>query len=44
MRELAKSKYGCKEFTSATEGKFEIAISYWDTEDQIRAWKSTQNI
>ena len=39
MRDLAKSKYGCREFVAVTEGKTEIAISYWDNEDQIIAWK-----
>ena len=39
MRELAKSKYGCIEFTAVTEGNREIAISYWDSKEQIAAWK-----
>lgn len=39
MRELAKSKYGCIEFTALLEGTQEIAISYWDNEAQIIAWK-----
>jgi len=39
MRELAKSKYGCNEFTALTEGNHEISISYWDSEEQIIAWK-----
>lgn len=39
MQELAKSKYGCIEFTAVTEGNQEIAISYWDNEEQIIAWK-----
>lgn len=39
MRALAKSKYGCIEFTALTEGNQEIAISYWENEEQIRAWK-----
>ncbi len=40
MRKLATSKYGCKEFTSAIEDKYEIAVSYWDTEEQIQEWKN----
>ena len=40
LRDLALSEYGCLKFTSATEGKREIAISYWDCEDQIRRWKN----
>ena len=40
MRQLAIEKYGCKEFTSVTQGDKEISISYWESEEQIRAWKS----
>ncbi|MFL0811209.1 MAG: antibiotic biosynthesis monooxygenase [Agarilytica sp.] len=40
MRELAFSKYACKEFVSVTEGKQEIAISYWESETAIKAWKN----
>lgn len=32
-------EYGCTEFTSCTEGNTEIAISYWETQAQIKAWK-----
>ncbi len=39
MRDLAITKYGCKEFTGCTEGNTEIAISYWESESQIREWK-----
>lgn len=39
MRERAFEHFGCKGFTAVTEGDREIAISYWDNEDQIRAWK-----
>ena len=39
MQELAKSKYGCIEFTSLTEDKQEITISYWESEKKIIAWK-----
>ncbi|WP_428035350.1 antibiotic biosynthesis monooxygenase family protein [Amphritea sp.] len=39
MRELALQEYGCLEFTAVTEGANEIAISYWDSLEQIRAWK-----
>ncbi len=39
MRDLAMQEYGCREFTAVTEGNSEIAISYWDSQDQIRAWK-----
>jgi len=40
MRELAINKYGCKEFVSTTEGAIEIAISYWETQEQIKEWKN----
>lgn len=40
MRELAKSEYGCLEFIACTEGSREIAISYWKSLEQIRAWKA----
>lgn len=39
MRELAIKKYGCSEFVSVTEGSLEIAISYWDNQQQINQWK-----
>ena len=39
MRELATNKYGCTEFISVTEGAQEIAISYWQDQEQIKQWK-----
>lgn len=39
LRERAIGTYGCLEFTACTEGNQEIAVSYWKTLDQIRAWK-----
>ncbi len=39
MRELAINKYGCTKFTSVTEGTQEIAISYWQNQEQIKQWK-----
>jgi heme-degrading monooxygenase HmoA len=39
MRELAFSQYGCLDFVAVTEGKQEIAISYWKSEDSIKRWK-----
>ncbi|BBB26886.1 antibiotic biosynthesis monooxygenase family protein [Amphritea japonica] len=39
MRDLAIQEYGCREFTAVTEGRNEIAISYWDSKEQIRKWK-----
>jgi len=40
MRELALGQFGCLEFTAVTEGSDEIALSYWPSEDHIRAWKA----
>jgi heme-degrading monooxygenase HmoA len=40
LKTLAFEKYGCKDFVSVTEGNEEIAISYWETEQQIRDWKN----
>lgn len=39
LQQLAKEKYGCLEFISTTEEKQEIAISYWESLDQINLWK-----
>jgi heme-degrading monooxygenase HmoA len=39
MRELALGEFGCIEFHSVTEGRDEIALSYWPNEESIRAWK-----
>jgi len=40
LRDLAFEKYGCLDFVSATGGDEEIALSYWETEQQIRDWKN----
>ena len=39
MRKLATRKYGCSEFVAVTEGNSEIAISYWENEADILAWR-----
>lgn len=39
MRQLAQQKYGCTNFIAVTEGKQEIAISYWQSLDDIQKWK-----
>jgi heme-degrading monooxygenase HmoA len=39
MRDLAIAEYGCVEFVACTEGNTEIAISYWESEEQIQQWK-----
>ncbi len=40
MRELAFEKYGCLDFVALSEGKQEVAISYWPDLDSIKRWKS----
>lgn len=42
MRELAFAEYGCLDFHACTEGNKEVAVSYWRSLDDIRAWK--QNV
>jgi len=39
MRDLAINEYGCLEFVCVREGSEEVAISYWETEEQIQRWK-----
>ncbi|MCW8955807.1 MAG: antibiotic biosynthesis monooxygenase [Gammaproteobacteria bacterium] len=39
MRSLAIDQYGCTEFVSVTEGKQEMAISYWRDLEDIKQWK-----
>ena len=38
MREIAFGKYDCQDFVAVTEGEQEIAISYWNNEEDIRKW------
>jgi heme-degrading monooxygenase HmoA len=40
MRELAIGRFGCLEFHSVTEGRDEVALSYWPDEQSIRAWRN----
>ena len=37
MRDLAMKEYGCTEFNACTEGNTEIAISYWPSQEHIKA-------
>ncbi len=39
LRSLAMSKFGCVDFIACCEGNQEIAISYWETQEQISQWK-----
>ncbi|MFZ1731398.1 MAG: antibiotic biosynthesis monooxygenase [Bacteroidota bacterium] len=40
MRELALRDFGCLEFHAVTEGKEEIALSYWPDQQAIAAWRA----
>jgi len=40
MRDLALTQFGCTEFHAVTQGSDELALSYWPSEEAIRAWKS----
>lgn len=40
LRELALAEFGCLQFHSVTEGRDEVALSYWPNEESIRAWKA----
>ena len=40
MRELAINDYGCVDFIACNEGELEIAISYWNSLEQIQTWKN----
>ncbi|MFC1750192.1 antibiotic biosynthesis monooxygenase family protein [Pseudomonadota bacterium] len=39
MRELALSKYGCTDFSSMMKNDSEIALSYWNSLEDISNWK-----
>lgn len=39
LRDLALNEYGCQDFVSCSEGDEEVAVSYWEDEAQIVAWK-----
>ncbi len=40
LRELALTEFGCLEFHAVTEGRDEVALSYWPSEENIRAWNA----
>jgi heme-degrading monooxygenase HmoA len=40
MRALALGQFGCIEFHSVTEGINEVSLSYWPSQENIRAWKA----
>ena len=39
MRELAFSEFSCTDLSVVTENGEEIAVSYWNSLDDIKAWK-----
>lgn len=39
LRDLALNEFGCTAFHAVTERDEEIALSYWPSEEHIRAWK-----
>lgn len=39
MRELALTQYGCTELTAVSDSNYEVATSYWNKLDDIKAWK-----
>jgi heme-degrading monooxygenase HmoA len=39
MRELALHEFGCIAFHSLTEGREEVALSYWPDEQHVQAWR-----
>jgi len=42
MQTLAFERYHCADFQSLMEGDKEITVSYWNSLDDIRAWKQDE--
>lgn len=40
LREIALRDFGCLEFHAVTQGRSEVALSYWPNEAAILAWKA----
>lgn len=40
MRDLALQHYGCIKVDSVMEGNVEITLSYWQSKEDISAWKN----
>ena len=40
MRDLAVNEYGCLNIRSLSENDKEITISYWNSLEEIQAWKN----
>lgn len=43
MRELAIKEYACRNFVSVVDNDHEISISYWDSLDDIKAWRENHH-
>ncbi|WP_180110370.1 MULTISPECIES: antibiotic biosynthesis monooxygenase [unclassified Acinetobacter] len=39
LRDKALTHFNCQHFEALTEGEHEIALSYWNTLEDIRAWQ-----
>ncbi|ENV31532.1 antibiotic biosynthesis monooxygenase family protein [Acinetobacter gerneri] len=39
LREKALNHFNCQKFEAISEQAFEIALSYWNSLDDIQAWK-----
>jgi heme-degrading monooxygenase HmoA len=40
MRTLAIEEFGCGAFHAVTEGRTEIALSYWPSAEALAAWRA----
>jgi heme-degrading monooxygenase HmoA len=40
LRELAISQFGCVKFESTQEDQSEISLSYWNSLEDIKKWKT----
>ncbi len=40
LRAIAFQEFNCVDFKSVTEGRDEVALSYWNTLEDIQCWKA----
>lgn len=40
LRAIAFQEFNCVDFKAVTEGRDEVALSYWNTLEDIRRWKA----
>lgn len=40
LRDTALKDFGCIEFTAVSENGFEVALSYWNSQEDIAKWHS----